>query len=84
MKNGTLRKIIMTPMGKLLPKHSPDEANARLTRLILHGRPFMAARFGAVEVKDIPDNAVAVGVPACVASLNGKEHLKYYIKHKQA
>ena len=36
---------------------------------------------GAVVVKDIPDNAVAVGVPARVVSLNGKEHLKYYIKH---
>lgn len=51
MKNGTLRKIVMTPLGKLLPKHTPDEADARLTRLILRGRPFMAARFGAVEIK---------------------------------
>ena len=34
---------------------------------------------GAVVVKDIPDNAVVVGVPAKVVSLNGKEHLKYYV-----
>lgn len=34
---------------------------------------------GAVVVKDIPDNAVAVGVPAKVISMNGKEKVKYYI-----
>lgn len=37
MKQGVLRKIIMTPMGKLLPKHTPDEANTRLTQLITDG-----------------------------------------------
>lgn len=36
---------------------------------------------GAVVVHDIPDNAVAVGVPAKVVSHNGKEHVKYYINH---
>ena len=33
---------------------------------------------GAVVVKDIPDNAVAVGVPAKVSSFNGKELVNYY------
>ena len=37
---------------------------------------------GAVVVNDIPDNAVVVGVPAKVVSLNGKEHVKYYINHR--
>lgn len=34
---------------------------------------------GAVVVTDIPDNAVAVGMPAKVISLNGKENTQYYI-----
>lgn len=41
----------MTPTRLLLPKHTPDEANIRLTQLLLSNRPFMAARFGAVEIK---------------------------------
>lgn len=51
MKNGNLRKILMTPLGKLLPKHSEKEANHHLTQLILQGGSFMAARFGATEIK---------------------------------
>lgn len=36
---------------------------------------------GAVVVTDIPDNAVAVGVPAKVVSFNGKTHAQLYISH---
>lgn len=34
---------------------------------------------GAVVVNDIPDNSVAVGVPAKVSSCNGRELVKYYL-----
>lgn len=34
---------------------------------------------GAVVVNDIPDNSVAVGVPAKISSCNGREHVKYYL-----
>lgn len=34
---------------------------------------------GAVVVNDIPENSVAVGVPAKVVSKNGYEKVKYYI-----
>ena len=33
---------------------------------------------GAVVTKDIPDNAVAVGVPAKVISYDGKTKVKHY------
>lgn len=36
---------------------------------------------GAVVVSDIPDNAVAVGVPAKVVSYDGKTHTQLYITH---
>lgn len=34
---------------------------------------------GAVVLNDIPDNSVAVGVPAKVVSFKGKENVSYYI-----
>lgn len=34
---------------------------------------------GAVVVSDIPDNSVAVGVPAKVSSSNALEIIKYHI-----
>ena len=36
---------------------------------------------GAVVVNDIPDDAVAVGIPAKVISYDGKEHTQYYLKN---
>lgn len=38
-------------IGELQPKHSEAEGNKRLTELIVSEKPFMAARFGSVEVK---------------------------------
>ena len=34
----------------------------------------------SVVTKDIPDNAIAVGVPAHIISYDGKEHTKYWCK----
>ena len=34
---------------------------------------------GAVVVNDIPDNSVAVGVPAKIISKNGKINTEYYL-----
>lgn len=51
MRNGILRKIVMAPAKKLLPKHSDKEAQGHLTHLIQSGKPIMVARFGAVEIK---------------------------------
>lgn len=34
---------------------------------------------GAVVVNDIPDNSVAIGIPAKVSSYNGWELVKYYL-----
>lgn len=38
---------------------------------------------GSVVTKDIPDNAVAIGIPAKVISYNGPEHIKYFINDEQ-
>ena len=34
---------------------------------------------GTIVVTDIPDNAVVVGNPGKIISLNGKEHIQYFI-----
>ena len=35
---------------------------------------------GAVVTKDVPDNAVVVGVPAKIVSYEGAKHVGYYIQ----
>jgi serine O-acetyltransferase len=37
---------------------------------------------GAVVVDNLPDNAVAVGIPAKVISYNGKDNTQYYLKNQ--
>lgn len=38
---------------------------------------------GSVVTKDIPDNAVAIGIPAKVISYNGPDHIKYFINDEK-
>lgn len=51
MRPTIIRKMIFTAKQRLMPTLSGDEAQNILRRHVDSGRPFMAGRFGSVEIK---------------------------------